>query len=243
MATVYLAIQESLDRSVALKILDAIDMDTSDDLTERFLAEGRIVASLDHPNIITIYDIGIADNTLYISMEYIQGGDLKQRLELSFSSDEALDYLNKIANALSEAHKRGIIHRDVKPANMLEFSDTVKLGDLGIVKWSDFDPAFTEGGTITRQSVQLGSWFYMAPEQQEAPHNAINVSDIYALGVSWIEMLAGTPPSPQAIGAKAYNLPHTKKGISEVISRMCSYNPNDRPSLREIHEIITAGYK
>ena len=82
MATVYLAIQESLDRNVVLKILDEMNLDKSEDLVERFISEGRILASLNHPNIITIYDIGISNNVLYISMEYVQGGDLKQRMEL-----------------------------------------------------------------------------------------------------------------------------------------------------------------
>jgi serine/threonine protein kinase len=102
-----------------LKILDNVDADKSQDLTERFMAEGRIIASLTHPNIITIYDIGVANNSLYISMEYVQGGDLKQRLELPMSEEEALDILAKISRALSEAHKHGIVHRDVKPANIL----------------------------------------------------------------------------------------------------------------------------
>ncbi|MCZ6526750.1 MAG: serine/threonine-protein kinase [Gammaproteobacteria bacterium] len=187
MATVYLAIQESLDRSVALKILDAIDMDTSDDLTERFLAEGRIVASLDHPNIITIYDIGIADNTLYISMEYIQGGDLKQRLELSFSSDEALDYLNKIANALSEAHKRGIIHRDVKPANILFKDETPVLTDFGIAKQVDIEMDLTSTGIF------LGSPNYVSPEQADGL-KLDGRADIYSLGCIFYEMLTGKKP-------------------------------------------------
>jgi serine/threonine protein kinase len=89
MATVYLAIQESLNRPVALKLLDNVEADESQDLTERFMAEGRIIASLSHPNIITIYDIGVANNSLYISMEYVEGGDLKQRLELPIADDEA----------------------------------------------------------------------------------------------------------------------------------------------------------
>ena len=97
MATVYLAIQESLGRSVCLKILDDVDADESKDLIERFMAEGRIIASLSHPNIITIFDIGVANNMFYISMEYVQGGDLKQRLELPISDDESLDILAKIS--------------------------------------------------------------------------------------------------------------------------------------------------
>lgn len=233
---------------VAAKIMlprfDLLQDSKLPNVRERFRKEARNGKTLEHSNVIRYIDIGNAEKNPFLIMELADRSvaDLIRDLD-AIPEEETAEIIECCINALEYLHGKGCPHRDVKPANMLEFSDTVKLGDLGIVKWSDFDPAFTEGGTITRQSVQLGSWFYMAPEQQEAPHNAINVSDIYALGVSWIEMLAGTPPSPQAIGAKAYNLPHTKKGISEVISRMCSYNPNDRPSLSEIHEIITAGYK
>lgn len=105
MATVYLALQESLHRSVVLKILDINGPTANETLIERFLSEGRIVATLNHPNIITIFDIGITDNSLYISMEYIDGGDLKMRMELPITPDTALDYLAKIGSGLDAAHK------------------------------------------------------------------------------------------------------------------------------------------
>ncbi len=114
MATVYLATQESLDRSVVLKILDINSPSANESLIERFLSEGRIVAALDHPNIITIFDIGIANDSLYISMEYIDGGDLKMRMELPISPDNALDYLAKIGSGLDAAHKKGVVHRKIK---------------------------------------------------------------------------------------------------------------------------------
>ena len=159
MATVYLATQESLHRNVVLKILDDVKMDDSD-LGERFMAEGRILASLNHPNIITIYDIGIANERLYISMEYVQGGDLKQRLELPISLDEVLDYLAKISSALGEAHKHGIVHRDVKPANILfSDNDTPILTDFGIAKQVDTESDLTSTGIF------LGSPNYVSPEQ------------------------------------------------------------------------------
>ena len=165
MATVYLATQESLHRNVVLKILDDVKVDDSD-LSERFMAEGRILASLNHPNIITIYDIGIANERLYISMEYVQGGDLKQRLELPISLDEVLDYLGKISSALGEAHKHGIVHRDVKPANIL-FSDneTPILTDFGIAKQVDTESDLTSAGIF------LGSPNYVSPEQAEWTKN------------------------------------------------------------------------
>lgn len=187
MATVYLAVQESLHRNVVLKILDEVKMESSD-LDERFLAEGRIIASLNHPNIITIYDIGVANDVLYISMEYVQGGDLKQRLELPISPDEVLDYLLKIANALGEAHRHGIVHRDVKPANILfSDSDTPILTDFGIAKEVDAESDLTSTGIF------LGSPNYVSPEQADG-QKLDGRADIYSLGCIFYEMLTGFKP-------------------------------------------------
>ena len=188
MATVYLAIQESLDRPVVLKVLDQLQSDKAEDMAERFIAEGRILASLNHPNIITIYDIGIANHLLYISMEYVHGGDLKQRMELPVSADEALDYLAKISSALGEAHKHGIVHRDVKPANIL-FRDegTPLLTDFGIAKQVNLDTDLTSTGIF------LGSPNYVSPEQADGL-TIDGRADIYSLGCIFYELLTGRKP-------------------------------------------------
>lgn len=188
MATVYLAIQASLNRPVVLKVLDTSASEKSEDLISRFLAEGRIIASLNHPNIVTIYDIGIAnENDLYISMEYVQGGDLKQRLELSISPEEALRYLSQIADALGEAHKHGIIHRDVKPANILFKDDTPLLTDFGIAKEVDTEADLTSTGIF------LGSPNYVSPEQADGI-KLDGRTDLYSLGCIFYEMLTGKKP-------------------------------------------------
>ncbi|MFT5396614.1 MAG: serine/threonine-protein kinase PpkA, partial [Gammaproteobacteria bacterium] len=127
MATVYLATQESLGRSVVLKILDKVSSAAVADMTQRFIDEGRIVASLHHPNIVTIFDIGTAGDELYISMEYVQGGDLKKRMESHVSPNVALDIVEKIGSALGSAHALNVIHRDVKPANILFRDDGTPL--------------------------------------------------------------------------------------------------------------------
>jgi len=188
MATVYLAIQESLDRPVVLKVLDQLQTDKAEDLAERFIAEGRILASLNHPNIITIYDIGISNHLLYISMEYVHGGDLKQRMELPISADEALDFLAKITSALGEAHKHGIVHRDVKPANIL-FRDenTPLLTDFGIAKQVNLDTDLTSTGIF------LGSPNYVSPEQADGL-TIDGRADIYSLGCIFYEILTGEKP-------------------------------------------------
>ena len=102
------------------------------------------------------------------------------------------------------------------------------------MKWSDLNPAFTSAATITRASIQLGSWYYMAPEQQADPHDAIPSSDVYALGVTWYELLTSNTPSPAAFAAGAAEPPSKESKLNEFIASMTAYAPNDRPSLEEI---------
>jgi serine/threonine-protein kinase PpkA len=188
MATVYLAIQESLERSVVLKILDKVHRTNSEDMTQRFVDEGRIVASLHHPNIVTIYDIGLAGDELYISMEYVKGGDLKKRMESHVSPKVALDIIAKIGSALDSAHAHNVIHRDVKPANILFREDgTPLLTDFGIAKQTDFDKDLTSTGIF------LGSPNYVSPEQADGK-KVDGRSDIYSLGCIFYEMLTGYKP-------------------------------------------------
>lgn len=187
MATVYLAIQESLDRSVVLKILDAERIE-SEQWTERFLSEGRLVASLNHPNIVTIFDIGLADDQLYISMEYVEGGDLKKRMKTPILASQCLDYLIKVGSALDTAHQHGIVHRDVKPANILfKDEDTPLLTDFGIAKQIDGDLDLTSTGIF------LGSPNYVSPEQADGT-KVDGRTDIYSLGCIFYEMLSGEKP-------------------------------------------------
>ncbi len=189
MATVYLATQESLDRSVVLKILDISGPTANESLIERFLSEGRIVAALDHPNIITIFDIGIANDSLYISMEYIDGGDLKMRMELPISPDNALDYIAKIGSGLDAAHKKGVVHRDIKPANiMFKDENTPLITDFGIAK-----QITATDNDLTSTGLFLGSPNYVSPEQADG----IEIdgrADIYSLGCLFYEMLTGNKP-------------------------------------------------
>ena len=189
MGTAYLAIQESLGREVVLKTMNTSQADQTDFL-ERFLNEGRIVAALRHPHIITIFDIGATDDVVYMSMEYVDGGDLKDKIRLGCNEDEALNVVENIASALDFAHDEGVIHRDVKPANILYMNDgTPLLSDFGIAKQTKIDTELTSTGTI------LGSPFYMSPEQAGG-HKVDGRADIYSLGIIFYEMLTGEPPYP-----------------------------------------------
>ena len=185
MAAVYLAIQESLDRPVALKVLTDPD---SPEFSERFVNEGRIIASLVHGNIVTVHDVGIAEGLHYISMEYVDGGDLRTRIADGQSPEAALDLAARMADCLGFAHRKGVIHRDLKPANILFRRDgTPLLTDFGIAKNQRLDSDLTVTGKI------VGTPRYMSPEQ--ALGKAVDGrSDLYSLGVVLYEMLAGEPP-------------------------------------------------
>jgi serine/threonine protein kinase len=231
MATVYLAIQESLGRPVVLKIMDEVNAEKSEELVERFIAEGRIIASLRHPNIITIFDIGVAEKSLFISMEYVQGGDLKRRMELPISVDEALEFLSKIASALAEAHRHGIVHRDVKPANIL-FRDenTPLLTDFGIAKQVDLESDLTSTGIF------LGSPNYVSPEQADGV-KIDGRADIYSLGCIFYEMLTGKKPYTsdsiidiviQHKQAPVPELPEEYRDLQPLLNRMMAKSREQR---------------
>ena len=159
MATVHLAIQTSLERQVALKIM-AESLVNDPTFRARFLKEGKIIAQMNHPHIVTIYDIGVFESLYYMAMEYVGGGTLRQRIEVGLSLHRSIEILCEIADALGYAHQRGFVHRDVKPPNILfrEDSSTV-LSDFGIAK------NFSEGTAMTAAGWTVGTPNYMSPEQ------------------------------------------------------------------------------
>ena len=157
-ASVYLAIQESLQRHVAIKLLRKFD---SPEQLTRFLNEGRIIASLNHRNVINIHDIGVTDvGRPYISMEYLEGGDLDARIPKKVAPEDALQWLEAIGNCLDFVHRKGIIHRDIKPGNILFHKDgTPILNDFGTAKLQVSDAKLTMDGRA------FGSPYYISPEQ------------------------------------------------------------------------------
>lgn len=186
MAEVYLATQQSLQRKVAVKVL----LNTGDEeFNTRFIQEGHIVASLNNPSIITIYDINrLADGRYYMAMEFVAGGDLAQHKGEVLDLQRALAIVRQIAEALAVVHAKGLIHRDIKPANILFRNDgTAVLTDFGIAKDMEIDSELTHFG------VAVGSPAYSSPEQTQCQRLDLR-SDIYSLGLILLEMLIGYNP-------------------------------------------------
>jgi serine/threonine-protein kinase len=182
MATVLLAEDERLGRQVAVKRLHA---ESPEDTAQRFRREARLGASLNHPNVVSVFDIASDDEGVLIVMEYVEGETLRDAIERGpLAPGRAVEVLRGVANALDYAHGEGIVHRDVKPANVLLGRDgRVKLADLGIA-------TAVEGTRITMSGTVLGTAAYMAPEQLEG-HKPGPASDIYSLAVLAWESLSG----------------------------------------------------
>lgn len=188
MASVFLAVQESLDREVALKVMSPV-LAANAEFASRFVVEGKITAKLQHPNLVTVYDIGSHNGVYYLAAEYIPGGTLKERLaEGGLSVGQILDIATDIAQGLDFAHSKGFVHRDVKPGNVLFRADgRVVLADFGIAKAMDGSNSSTVAGA------SIGTPDYMSPEQARG-EPVDGRSDLYSLGTVLYELLVGTPP-------------------------------------------------
>jgi len=241
MGTVFRARQSGLDRDVAVKVVDARVVKDPTEL-ERFRREAKAACRLDHPNVIQPIDFGEDGTLLYFAMELAPGGTAEARIAKRGRYDEgdALETLEAIAEALAYASTLGIVHRDVKPANIFySASRTPKLGDLGIV----LDAGATR---VTGEFAAVGTVLYMPPEQATArPLDAR--ADVYALGISVVEMLTGKPPflgdNPLAVVAQhlkapppdlAILRPGISAGTAELVRRMTAKAPSDRPLPAEV---------
>jgi serine/threonine protein kinase/Tfp pilus assembly protein PilF len=190
MGEVYLAEDETLNRKVALKLLPA-RFTRDEERVRRFQREARAASALNHPNIITIYEIGHADSVHYIATEYIEGETLREVMaKRRLNAGEVLDFAIGVASALAAAHDAGIIHRDIKPENIMVRPDGyVKVLDFGLAKLAEPESALKDSST----GAVLGTLLYISPEQARA-QQPDNRSDLYALGAVMYEMVTGQPP-------------------------------------------------
>jgi serine/threonine-protein kinase len=235
MSRVFVARDLSLDRDVVIKVLS--DQATLDVSAERFRREIHLIALLQHPHIVSILSAGTADGSLYYVMPYVAGETLRSRLsrEGPLPIPDVVRLLRELLDALAFAHDLGVVHRDVKPENVLLSAGHAVVADFGIAK------ALREAGNITSAGFALGTPTYTAPEQATADPSTDHRADLYAVGVLGYELLAGVPPfsgtaqqlvlahittPPAPIGSHRPDVP---EALADAIMRALSKDPAERP--------------
>ncbi|MEZ6242368.1 MAG: serine/threonine-protein kinase [Phycisphaerales bacterium] len=238
MAKVYKAKQLSLNRDVAIKVLPK-KYSQNAQFIERFYAEGRAAAQLNHPNIVQAFDVGSAGDTYFFVMEYVAGRTVHDDIQehKRYSEREAVDIIIQVAEALEHAHAKGLIHRDVKPKNiMITREGVVKLADMGLARAvSDVEAAEAEKGKA------FGTPYYISPEQIRGEINIGPPADVYSLGATLYHMVTGSVPyegkNPSAVMHKHLKgelvppdhvNPKLSAGIAEVVEMMMARNPKKR---------------
>lgn len=238
MATVFLAHQISLDRSVAIKVLPKKFSDNTN-FINRFYQEGRAAAKLNHPNIVSAFDVGKAGEHHYFVMEYVDGPTVYDLIvkKKRIPEAEAVEIIRQTALALQHAHERGFIHRDIKPKNIMVSSDkVVKLADLGLARaLSDKEAAKAEAGRA------YGTPYYISPEQIRGDENIDQRADLYGLGATFYHMVTGKVPytgkNPSDVMHKHlkselvppdHRNPELSAGCAQVIEMLLTKDPKDR---------------
>jgi serine/threonine-protein kinase len=242
MAEVYVAEDQLLNRTVAVKVLFP-ELAHDEAFVERFRREARAAASLNHHNIVSVYDFGEDEGSWFIVMEYVEGRNLRDviRSEGQMDPARAAELGAEVAAALAAAHAQGIIHRDVKPANVLIASDagTVKVADFGIARAAGARQGLTMPGTV------LGTATYLSPEQAQGAEVDFR-TDVYSLGMVLYEMLAGKPPftgdSPVAVAYQQLSQtapppsthnPDVPPALDAIVMRAMAKNPDERQATAE----------
>jgi len=237
MAAVYLGVDTRLDRTVAIKIMHA-ELAADEDFVARFIREARSVAQLSHPNVVAVYDQGSDGRHLYLAMEYVPGRTLRQLLNErgKLGPTKSLDIIESVLDGLAAAHQAGIVHRDVKPENVLLSEDgRVKVADFGLAR-------SMTGASHTKTGVLMGTVAYLAPEQVTA--NASDARcDVYAAGVMLFELLTGSQPhtgeSALAVAYKHVNetvpapsavVPGLPQALDALVALSTSRDPVLRPA-------------
>jgi serine/threonine protein kinase len=223
MGRLYYAIQQSLNRPVVIKVANHSDSDSQVEVIERFEREAFLQAKGSHPNVVGIIDRGTIDGRFYIVMEYVEGGDLRSRLNTNrqMSLGQARHVLIGIGQAVSALHEKSIVHRDLKPENIL-------LGQDGTVRLTDFGIAVTVPtvGDLTSKDASLGTMDYMAPEQQHRL-GVDERADQYALALIAYELLAACRPNRVIVPPSEHN-PDLTEQVDRVILKALQYDPDDR---------------
>lgn len=247
MGRVYLALDPVLTRKVAIKLIampaDADSPERQAELHERFTREARMIGSLQHPNIVTLFDFGEEEGTLYMAMEYLQGTDLKRVMlsGTSVSIPSKIDVFKQVSEGLAYAHSRGVIHRDLKPGN-------IHLLDSGLVKIVDFGLARMSDSEITKTGIVVGTPYYMSPEQIRG-RKVDPRSDLFSLGSVMYEFLCGQRPfkadsmsallttiltaDPLPLQAQSCTIP---EGFERVVLKCLAKNPDAR--YQDANEVV-----
>lgn len=252
MSNIYLAEHLQMRRRVAIKVLPPTLVKNSSHLS-RFYIESRVIASLDHPNIVRAYDINQQENFHFLVMEYIDGPDLRELVHQKgpMSVEMAADYIRQAAEGLHHAHSKGVVHRDVKPANLLVDRDgVVKVLDLGLTRMLDSEDASL---TLAHSERLIGTVDYIAPEQAANSHDVDARADIYSLGCTLYFLLVGEPPFHE--GTQTQRLmahqtspppdirkrrPEVPQDLWELALRMMAKKPRDRQqSAAEVSRDLT----
>ena len=244
MANVYLANDTILDRKVAVKVLRG-DLSSDDKFIRRFQREALSVSNLSHPNVVEVYDVGEEDGSHYIVMEYIEGKTLKQLLKKreSLTLTEVIDIMTQLTDGIAHAHESYIIHRDIKPQNIM-------IEDDGRIKITDFGIAMALNATqLTQTNSVMGSVHYLPPEQASGKSATVK-SDIYSLGILMYELLTGNVPfkgdnaveialkhMKEKIPSVRKQDPSIPQSVENIIIKAAAKNPRNRyDSAKEMHE-------